>query len=202
MNRRQTLLALAAAGAALWLGPHRASAQMALGDMALGDPDAPVEVIEYASFTCSHCASFYDRVKPQLQADYIDTGKVRFIHREVYFDKYGLWAGLVARCGGPDRYFGIVDMIYDRQRDWMGAGDAAAVAEALTQIGVAAGLERAALDVCLQDRDAALALVEAFQTQVDADAVDSTPTLIVNGARHSNMRYGDLAALIDAELGE
>mgnify|MGYP001056890612 CR=1 FL=1 len=67
-------------------------------DMVLGSPDAPVEVIEYASFTCPHCGTFHLNVLPQLKADYIDTGRVRMIYREVYFDRFGLWAGLVARC--------------------------------------------------------------------------------------------------------
>lgn len=200
MNRRQTLIGLAAASATLALPARRAAAEIALGDMALGADDAPVELIEYASFTCSHCADFYDRVKPRLIADYIDSGKLRFVHREVYFDRYGLWAGIVARCGGADRYFGIVDMIYNRQRDWMTAGDAAAVADALKRIGVAAGLDPDQLEACFADREAALALVEEFQRHADADAISATPTLILDGEKHSNMRYEELAALIEDRL--
>jgi len=109
---------------------------------------------------------------------------------------------MIARCGGEARYFAITDMIYARQGEWMRAGDAAAVAEALKQIGVAAGLDRAAVDACLDDRDAALALVAEYQRNADADGIDATPTILINGQKHSNMRYAELAALIDAALAE
>ena len=76
-------------------------------EMVQGEADAPVEIIEYASYTCPHCASFHANQYPQLKANYIDTGKVRFVYREVYFDRFGLWASMLARCGGEMRFFGI-----------------------------------------------------------------------------------------------
>ena len=69
-------------------------------DMILGDPEAPVEVIEYASYTCPHCASFHANQYKELKENYIDTGKIRFVYREVYFDRFGLWASMIARCSG------------------------------------------------------------------------------------------------------
>ena len=72
-------------------------------EMALGAEDAPVTVIEYASFTCPHCRNFHQNTFKQVKENYVDTGKVRFIYREVYFDRFGLWAGMVARCGGPEK---------------------------------------------------------------------------------------------------
>ena len=79
-------------------------------EMVLGEADAPVEIIEYASYTCPHCANFHQSTFKQLKKDYIDTGKVRFVFREVYFDKYGMWASLLARCSGPERFFGVTDL--------------------------------------------------------------------------------------------
>ena len=69
-------------------------------------------------FTCPHCAAFHATVFPQIKANYIDTGKVRLVYREVYFNKPSLWAAMIARCAPPDRYFGIVDLLFDRQADW------------------------------------------------------------------------------------
>ena len=68
-------------------------------EMSIGNPDSSVTVIEYASYTCPHCAAFHADTFKQLKADYIDTGKINFVYREVYFDRFGLWAGIVARCG-------------------------------------------------------------------------------------------------------
>ena len=86
-------------------------------EMMQGDQDAYVEMIEYASFTCPHCAKFHSDVYPELKANYIDKGLVKFIYREVYFDKYGMWASMIARCAGPEKFFGMPDQIYRKQSE-------------------------------------------------------------------------------------
>lgn len=169
-------------------------------EMAVGDENAPVTMIEYASFTCPHCASFHKNQFKDLKAEFIDTGKVRFIYRDVYFDKFGLWASMVARCGGSDRFFGITDMIYDEQRDWIGDGTDAGVAERLRKIGKVAGLTQDELDACLSDRDHAQALVASYQENSEADDVNSTPTLIINGRKYQNMAYPELKDIIEGKL--
>ena len=76
-------------------------------DFPLGNPEAPVTVVEYSSFTCPHCANFNQGPYEQLKAEFIDTGRIQYLKREVYFDRYGLWAGMVARCGGGDRFMAL-----------------------------------------------------------------------------------------------
>lgn len=169
-------------------------------DMILGQADAPITIIEYASFTCPHCADFHERVWDDLKADYIDTGKVRFINREVYFDKYGLWAGMVARCGGEMRYFGIVDMIFEGQKDWIGNGQEPVILENLKTIGKTAGLSQEALDACMEDQDMATAMVAAYQKHASDDEIQGTPTFIINGEKHSNMTYSELQKILDGLL--
>jgi protein-disulfide isomerase len=173
---------------------------VAVDDMALGSPDAPVTIIEYASFTCPHCANFHKDVFKQLKADYIDTGKVRFIYREVYFDRYGLWAALMARCGGEMKYFGVTDILFETQAEWAGSDDPAVVVENLKRIGRSAGMDDAALDACMKDQATAEALVARYQANMEADGVEGTPTLFINGEKHPNMSYADLKAILDAKL--
>lgn len=170
-------------------------------DMTMGNPDADVTVIEYASFTCPHCRTFHENVLGQLKANYIDTDKINFIYREVYFDRYGLWAGMVARCGGPDRYFGIADLIYERQSEWA-QGEPAQIADNLRKIGKTAGLSDDQLNACLNDGETAKALVATYEKNAADDGIRSTPSFIVNGESHANMSYDDFAALLDEELGE
>ncbi len=172
----------------------------AIPDMVLGNADAPVTVIEYASFTCPHCAAFHADQFQQLKADYIDTGKVRFVYREVYFDRFGLWASMIARCGGEQRFFGISDLLYDGQRDWIGEGDPATIAENLRRIGRTAGLDDTTLDACLADNAQAEALVAWFQENAEADAIDSTPTFVIDGTKHSNMSFDEMSAILDEAL--
>jgi protein-disulfide isomerase len=186
------------------LGPARALAEpvIALGDMSIGDPEAKVTIIEYASFSCPHCANFHATVLPRLQEDYIGTGRVRLIHREVFFDRSSFWAALVARCAGPERYFGIAGLIYQGQEGWARAADPVAAADALRRIGLVAGLEAERVDACMRDAEGAQALYDRAEADVKADAVEATPTLIVNGTKHRNMPYEELRAVIDAALAE
>lgn len=212
MHRRTLLAALPlaalATGGATWLLQSgrplaRAAAQDApeIPDMMLGEPDAPVEVIEYASFTCPHCARFHQSVLPQLKENYIDTGRVRFINREVFFDRYGLWAAMVARCGGGERYFGIADLIYEQQRDWLNGDSPAAIADNLRRIGRLAGLSGEELEACLTDAETARALVARYEQQSAEHGITSTPSFVIDGTKYGNMSYEDFAEILDKRLG-
>lgn len=182
--------------------PTAEAAAIEVPELVLGNPDAKVTIKEYASYTCPHCATFHADVFKQLKADYIDTGKVKFVFREVYFDRYGLWASVIARCGGEMRYFGINSILFDKQREWAASEDPAVVVENLKTIGRSAGLSNEALDACLKDEKFVEAMVAKFQANMAEDGVEATPTLFLNGTRHSNMTYADLKALIDAELAK
>jgi len=209
---------LAVGGASMWLnsGPSMpplpplgaANAQDAaeidtsgIVEMVLGADDAPVEMIEYASFTCPHCAKFHMGVMKQIKADYIDTGKVRFIYREVYFDRFGLWASMVARCGGREKFFGISDLIYTQQRDWLEGGDPANIAANLRKIGKVAGLTDDGLDACLADGDSARALVAWYQQNAEKHEINSTPSFVIDGEKFSNMAYESFKEILDTKLG-
>ncbi len=169
-------------------------------EMTLGAEDAPVTIIEYASYTCPHCAAFHEGPYKQLKEEFIDTGKVKFIYREVYFDRFGLWASMVARCGGEDKFFGINDLLYKGQSTWSRAGDAPAIVGELRKIGLLAGLEPEQLDACLQDGTKAQTLVTWYQQNAEADDISSTPSFIVNGRKVSNLGYDDFRELIEDEL--
>ena len=172
-------------------------------EMTLGPADAKVTVVEYASFTCPHCATFHKDQFKQLKAEYIDTNQVQFIFRDVYFDRFGLWASMVARCGGENRFFGISDMIFDQQRDWIGTGqDPVQIANNLRKIGKIGGLSEDQIDACLNDNDKAKTLVAWFQGHAEADGIQSTPSLVINGKKYSNMSYAELKGVIDEKLAE
>ena len=171
-------------------------------DFAIGDEAAKVTINEYVSFTCPHCAAFHADIWPKLKADYIDTGKVRFAYREVYFDRYGLWAAMMARCGGPLRYFGITDILFSTQSDWAASDDQAQVVANIKKIGITAGMDAATVDACMQDDVMAKALVEHYQTNATADGLKGTPAFKINGTMHSNMSYDDMKAILDAELAK
>lgn len=169
-------------------------------DMVMGSADAPVEMIEYASYTCPHCARFHAAVWPQLKADYVDTGKVRFVYREVYFDRFGLWASMLARCGGEAKFFGITDIIYEKQREWTASGDPAQIVGELRKIGKLAGLDDATLDACMQDAAMAQGLVNWYEENAQRDGVQSTPSFLINGTKYSNMGYDEMKTILDEQI--
>ena len=166
-------------------------------EMAMGLETAPVTIIEYASFTCPHCADFHADQYQQL-GPYIEDGRVRFIFREVYFDRFGLWASLVARCtDDPMRFFGITGVLYDTQRDWIGDGEPATIADNLRTVALTAGLDAATLDACFADEAKARTLIAWFEENATRDAVTATPTLFINGEKYANMAFSEMAAIID-----
>ena len=169
-------------------------------DMVQGAEDAPITVIEYASFTCPHCARFHSDVYKLLRKNYIDTGKVKFIFREVYFDKYGMWASMIARCSGPDRFFGMTDLILNSQSTWARAGDDLAIVEALRKIGRLSGMQDAALDSCLQDGEKLRALVGWYKENAQRDGIQSTPSFLIDGQPYKNMNYEEFAKILDEKL--
>lgn len=172
-------------------------------EMTLGPDDAPVTVIEYASFTCPHCATFHENQLRRLKSEYVEAGKVQFIYRDVFFDPYGLWASLLARCGGEERFFGITDLLYQQQAEWFAsANDEMEIGNNLRRIGRVAGLGEDQIEACLSDEDKALALVAWYQANAEKHDVRSTPTLIINGQKYGNMSFGELSGIIDAILAE
>ncbi|WP_050931013.1 DsbA family protein [Aestuariivita boseongensis] len=220
MNRRHVLLssaALIAAGGYVLTRPSGTNAVDLPGaahaqdldidtsgimEMQLGNPDAPVTVIEYASYTCPHCARFHEGAFKQLKADYIDTGKINFIYREVYFDRFGLWASMIARCGeNQQRFFGITEIIYELQSEWSRAGSPPQIADELRKIGRLAGIENDALEACLQDQEMAQTLVAWYQQNSIEHGIQSTPSFVINGRTYTNMAYDEFSSLIDEAMG-
>ncbi len=196
------LTPIAAANAETTTSTNAEAAAIEIKDMTLGQEDAPVTLMEYASYTCPHCANFHAAVFKDLKKDYIDTGKVKFVYREVYFDRYGLWAAMVARCGGDMRYFGIQDILYSTQQEWAASDDANVVVGNLKKIGKTAGMDDATLDACLKDGTMAQAMVDHYDANMKEFDIKGTPTLVLNGTVHSNMSYDELKTLIDAELAK
>ena len=206
------LIRSAAAALALALAAPAAMAQEAapaeqaqtetLPDIALGAEDAPLTIVEYASFTCGHCANFHEESWPKLKAEYVDSGKVRFIQRDVYFDQPGLWAGVLARCGGDDKYYAVSDMLFEEQEKWLAGGTGEEIAANLRKIGLKAGMTEEQMTACWEDTAKAEQLIATFQTNATADKIEATPTFIIGGEKVSNQPWDDMKAVIDGKLAE
>jgi protein-disulfide isomerase len=151
-----------------------------LPDMALGPADAKVTITEYASMTCPHCAAFNDQVFPKIKAEFIDTGKVRYVFREFPLDIKAAAGSMLSRCianGDPSKYFAVTDLLFKSQADWVMKN----TTESLSRIGKQAGLSQQQVDDCLKDQ-ALLDKIAADQKYAsEVLKVDSTPTFFING---------------------
>ena len=179
-------LADAAGGAGTW------------GDIVYGDPDAPVEVIEYASLTCPHCANFAANVFPKIKENYIDTGKVKFIYRNFVMNKFDMTASVVARCKSPEVTKRLMSVFFARQRTWAGGeGWDDALASLARRAG---GMSRTEFDRCAANQDMQKHLVKMGQDGAIRYKVNATPTIIVNGDSVDLATWESIQQAIDGEL--
>ena len=166
-------------------------------DHVLGRPDAPNVLIDYASFTCPHCATFNNAVMPALKRDWIDTGKLKLVHRHFPSDALATRASLLAECAGPNGFFAAVDTLFRTQVQWMTASDPAA--ELMTVL-VKQGVSEAEAQACVAN-DRLLDKVIADVQSGQALGVNSTPTVFINEQGYGNPGGIDAIAAILRQVG-
>lgn len=173
-----------------------------LGKPVLGDPDAPVELAEYASTTCGHCRGFHEEIFPQLKAKYIDTGKVKLAWYVLPTAPAPLsFAGAaIARCAGEDRFFEAIDVLFDEQEALFNAATPEDMKQQLNAIGARFDLSPDAVATCIDD-----ASIREATTAALADmpaAVTGTPSFVINGVKIEAESLEGISAAIDAELAK
>ncbi|MFC3078890.1 DsbA family protein [Phenylobacterium terrae] len=198
-------LAIAAASFALALsgcgqanGAGGAAGTAVSGDMTLGDPNAPVKVVEYASLTCPHCAAFHNEVFPEFKKKYVDTGKVHYTFKEFLTPPAAVAAAgsLLARCAGKDKYFDVISAVFHSQSEWGTSGPR----ESLLRVAKSAGMTEEQFDKCVGDREALQALNARVEKSAKEADIQFTPTFVINGkkAKEGAMTMAELDAAIAA----
>lgn len=145
-------------------------------DRILGNPDAPITIIEYASLTCGHCATFHKDTLPTLKSDYIETGKVKLIMRNFPLNRPDLDASMLTRCVAPQRFYSFVDALMKSQEQWAFTGEHL---KGLRQYSAVVGLNGDKFDTCLKDKDLLTSLLKMRQDAEAEYEINSTPTFII-----------------------
>ena len=143
-----------------------------------GGEKTPVTVVEYASMTCSHCAKFHTTVYPEFKKKYIDTGKVRFILREFPLDPIAAGAFALARCLPEDKYYPMIEALFEQQKNWAFVPDPP---KALLAIAKQAGFTEQSFNECLANQQILDGLKETQNRAAQKFNVNSTPTFFING---------------------
>ena len=180
-----TLAAALPAAAQAPTPADKANAESALAvsaqDRVLGKPDAPITIIEYASLSCSHCAHFAGEVLPKLKGKWIDSGKAKLILRDFPLDEPALLAQMAARCAPPERYYPLVETLFETQDKWAVAKDWRAALERIARLG---GIGKKEFDSCLGNKAIEDQVAQSRLTAATQLGVNSTPTFFVNGKKY------------------
>ena len=167
-------------------------------EMTIGEKDAPLTIVEYASLGCSHCAKFHQEIYPALKKDYIDTGKVKLIFRDFPLGTPALAATMIARCSGPERYFGFVEMFFRSQTQWSHAENPL---EALSKVARLGGMPPVDVQACMRNQK----LLEYIQLQkkhaYEEDGINATPYFVIGTEKLSGgLPYNQMKVIIEREL--
>lgn len=172
-------------------------AEGSLPEKAVGNADAPVTIVEYASMTCPHCATFHGSTYPVIKERYIDTGKARLLFREFPFDPRAEAGFMLARCSN-DKYFAMVDVLFKQQRSWASVENAR---DALLQIARLAGFSQESFEACLTDQKLLDDIRAVRQRGANDFKVEATPTFFINGDKYSGaLSVDEMSAIIDSKL--
>ena len=170
----------------------------ALPEMAIGDANAPVTIVEYMSMTCPHCAAFHNNTFEAIKTKYVDSGKVRFVLREFPFDPRAAAAFMLARCAPEGQYFPMISMLFKQQQQWAAAQNGR---DALLQMSKLAGFTQESFEACLTNQKLLDDVNSVMQRGAKEFGVQSTPTFFVNGDHYSgDMSVDVMSALIDSKL--
>lgn len=199
-------LLLAVIGGVGWFAlsrPAPASISGALApkesDIGMGDPKAPVTLIEYASLDCPHCATFSAEILPKLKTAFIDTGKLYYVLRDFPRTPAAAAGAIVARCGAAGQYHPIMALLFQTNEQWLGPS-VPAPREALITVAARAGLTREQVEACLQREDVLAQINDVAKEAAETLKLQAVPLIYVNGTEVSDHSYEGLEKAINAAL--
>lgn len=184
----------------MWTKPANAAQWENPGDMAVGNPEAPIVVIEYFSLTCGHCLKFHRDTYSAFRRDFVETGKARYILRDFPLNIPALNAAKLAHCGGQERYFAFIETLFAQFEQWTSASD---YVDALTKIGELGGVSEADFKACMADKQLEARLLSIALDGEQKYNVASTPSFVINGKLFEGaMKIDKFAEVLNAFMPE
>ena len=170
----------------------------ALQEKKMGEASAKIEMLEFASLTCGHCAKFHNEVFPKIKKEYIDTGKILFTYKDFPLDKFALKASVIARCSGNDKFFSFLKVLYNKQKDWTRTQDPF---KSLLKIAKLGGLKNDEIKVCVGNKSIEDGILKQRLSSSKKFDIKATPTIFFNGKKYDgDLTYEALKLKINSLL--
>jgi protein-disulfide isomerase len=164
-------------------------------DFIYGEDEATITIIEYASLSCSHCGHFATEVFPEIQKNYIDTGKVKFIYRDFPLDEPALRASQLTKCVDDERYANFVKVLFKTQETWAYNKNFPEKLENIAKLGGMSGEE---FHECMANKEIETQILESRIEAHEKLSITSTPTFFINGVKYSGSKdYKFFSKIID-----
>ncbi len=171
-------------------------------DFYIGEKNAPITIIEYASMSCSHCADFHNDTLGELKNEYIDTGKVRFVFRDFPFNYPALAGSMILRCVPENVRYDYMNGLYKLQKNWVNRDHTKTKSE-LYKIMQSGGMQQDDFDACLSNVDLENQLLEGVMEAQREYKIGSTPSFIINGVLYSgNKNIKEFRQIIEKILSQ
>ncbi len=151
-------------------------------DIVLGDSKAPVTMVEYSSLSCPHCANFHAKTLPDVEKNFIETGKVKLVVRAFPLNEPAAKGAMIVECAGQNglKRENFLKVLFDMQAQW---AFSEGFLKDLKQIALVGGLDSAAFDSCVNDKDLETRILTSRQEAETKLAISSTPTFFINGKK-------------------
>ena len=149
-------------------------------DFIIGDPNAPITIIEYASLSCSHCASFHNDTLSDLKKEFIDTGKANMVFRDFPFNFPALLGSMILQCVPINLRYDYMNALFQLQSSWVNQENAKTTAE-LYKIMQSGGMSKEEFDNCLSNKDLEDKILQGVINAQNEFKIRSTPSFLING---------------------
>lgn len=170
-------------------------------DYVLGNKDAKVIMIEYASLSCPHCAHFYNSIMPDIHKKYIDNGKIRYILRQYPLNEPALRGAMLVDCmgeQGTEKYYLFNKVLFDAQTKWAFDGNWQSALETIASVG---GVSKEQFSACLSDTTRETKVLKGKMQAVNDLKIPHTPYFFIAGeAYNGEITLNALSKFIDSKL--
>lgn len=163
-------------------------------DRVMGQADAPITIIEYASLTCGHCAHFHKEVLPQIEKDWIATGKAKYVLRDIPWDNLAMGMAKTARCAPPESFYPLVSAMFASQEEIIKGVDTLGEIKKVARL---AGMDGEAVETCIKDGPLHAQINGVKDVALKELKINGTPTTFINGIRvDGGVPYADVLKVL------